>query len=54
MKEKFIDSFIIGLCAGVIFYSLYNGTFGLVVLLPLVFIYKGIISKKNKKDKNER
>ena len=41
MKEKYIYSFLIGLCVGVIVYSLYKGTFGLFMLLPLVFIYLG-------------
>ena len=47
MKEKYIDNFLIGFCVGIIVYSFYKGTFGLFVLLPLVFIYLGIKSKKN-------
>ena len=46
-----INALLIGLLAGVIFYSVVKNSWGMLTLIPLYFIYKMTKDPKNKKVK---
>lgn len=46
------NALIIGLLAGIIFYSFVKNSWGMLTLIPLYFIYKLINDPKNKRSKD--
>ncbi|UOE42151.1 FUSC family protein [Chryseobacterium suipulveris] len=45
------NALFIGVLFGIVFFSIYRGSFGFVMLIPLFFIYKMVKDPKNKKFK---
>ena len=54
MKQKYIESFIIGLFIGVIVYSINAGTFGFSVIWPLVIAFIALKAAKKAMNKKEK
>ncbi len=46
------NALIIGILAGVIFYSIVKNSWGMLTLIPLYFVYKMINDPKNKRSKD--
>ncbi len=46
------NAFMIGFLLGIVIYSLVKSTFGLLMLIPLYFVYKIINDPKNKRYKD--
>ena len=45
------NAFIIGFLAGIILYSVFKNSWGMLTIIPLYFIYKLINDPKNKRSK---
>jgi inner membrane protein involved in colicin E2 resistance len=48
-KDQIIDAFFIGFLLGIILYSVFANTWGLVTLIPLLMI-RSLIKKASRKD----
>lgn len=48
---SFVNALFIGILLGIVFFSIRNNTFGLVMLIPLYFIYKMVNDPRNKRFK---
>jgi membrane protein insertase Oxa1/YidC/SpoIIIJ len=46
-KQKIITAFFIGFLIGIVLYSIFNNTFGFLMLIPLYIIYRLVGKKKN-------
>jgi hypothetical protein len=46
------NALIIGVLAGILFYSIVKNSWGMITLIPLYFIYKMINDPRNKKRKD--
>ncbi|MDN3594152.1 FUSC family protein [Zunongwangia endophytica] len=45
-NSKIINAMLIGVCIGIIVYSIFNNTMGLATLIPLFLIYKLVNTSK--------
>jgi hypothetical protein len=46
------NAFLIGFLVGIVFYSIFKNSWGMLTLIPLYFIYKMINDPKNKRRKD--
>jgi hypothetical protein len=48
---KITNAFFIGFLIGIVLYSVFQSTFGFLMLIPLYFVYKIVNDPKNKRSK---